>query len=472
MTNPQSGPYVLEVSREYGIYVNATRAIPQETDGLKDAARKALWVMRNRGKTKTVALSGAMTEQLLYVHGAAEDSINTLAAPFKNNLPCLKGLGNFGTKVDPGAFSAGRYTEVMKPEYAGDIIYTDLAVVPMEPNYDGSTEQPQTLLPILPLLLINGSVGIGVGYRCTILPRNPIEVTKAVEDVIAGKTPKRLDPYFSWAPTMGVEFLEYNANGAPVWQFSGRVSITDTSTLVVTELPFDYELEKFKEALTVLEDSGKIKSFEDHSSNEIEVTVKLPRGKAKGWSEDDALEFLGLYTRKTEQLVMVSADKRNIITYWYQKEDPITQYLKKWVEWRFSFYTNRYKNLLDIEEDRLVFLRLIKACHDKKLPSKLKSIRNKDHLEQEINAIAKMVKISVTDDHVSKVASFPTYRWTAEEYKKVVDEIKEAVVKCNGYRDLLSNTEKRRKVFSQEVGSVLSSFSTIQKQVESVRNPD
>ena len=112
---PSASEHLLSSSREYGLYVNKTRHIPNFADGLKDAMRKALYVMKSKGRTKTAALSGAMTDALLYAHGDASGSVNSLAAPFGNNVPLLKALGNFGTRLGPDEFSAPRYTEEEKP---------------------------------------------------------------------------------------------------------------------------------------------------------------------------------------------------------------------------------------------------------------------------------------------------------------------------------------------------------------------
>ena len=190
MTEQVTSQFLLGTSREYSLYANRTRHFPSFADGIKDAMRKALYVMKSRGRMKTAALSGAMTEALLYVHGDASDSINSLAAPFGNNVPMLKALGNFGTRLGPDEFAAPRYTEVEKPSYASELIYTDFDIIPMEPNYDGSTEQPQALLPPVPFLLFNGMVGVGIGWATRVLPRKPEHVVDALIDVLEGREPK------------------------------------------------------------------------------------------------------------------------------------------------------------------------------------------------------------------------------------------------------------------------------------------
>jgi DNA gyrase/topoisomerase IV subunit A len=89
--------FLLEAARKYSLYVCQERAIPSVTDGFKSSQRIAAWCMRNRNeKIKVAALSGAMVESNLYVHGDAQGAISAMAGPFCNNVPVFTGIGLFG----------------------------------------------------------------------------------------------------------------------------------------------------------------------------------------------------------------------------------------------------------------------------------------------------------------------------------------------------------------------------------------
>ena len=143
--------YLLDTSRDYSIYVCESRSIPKVTDGLKDGQRKALYLLRNRqDKIKTISLAGEMISSGLYLHGdsSASGAISLLAAPYTNNIPLLEGIGNFGTRVAPvEGIGAPRYTYVKRGTAAQNLVYQDLAIIPMQENYDGSTMEPVTFLP-------------------------------------------------------------------------------------------------------------------------------------------------------------------------------------------------------------------------------------------------------------------------------------------------------------------------------------
>jgi DNA gyrase/topoisomerase IV subunit A len=80
----KSSEYILDISRDYSLYVCSSRAIPSIADGLKDAQRKAMWLLRNKNeKIKTISLSGELISSNLYLHGdaSASGAISLLAAP-------------------------------------------------------------------------------------------------------------------------------------------------------------------------------------------------------------------------------------------------------------------------------------------------------------------------------------------------------------------------------------------------------
>ena len=177
ITVNSSSDYILQTSREYALYVCSNRAIPAVSDGLKHGQRMALWILRNRAeKIKTFALAGLLGFEKLHLHGekSATDAISLLAAPFKNNVCLIEGLGQFGSRIAPDGDGIGapRYTEVRRSKAAEAFLYKDLDLVPLEDNYDGSNKQPLHFLPLIPIVLLNGVSGTAVGWSTDILPRS------------------------------------------------------------------------------------------------------------------------------------------------------------------------------------------------------------------------------------------------------------------------------------------------------------
>jgi DNA gyrase/topoisomerase IV subunit A len=159
MTYDTTTDFIKDTSRDYSIYVCQSRGIPSEADGLKDAQRKALFVMKTKSeKIKTISLAGTMISENVYLHGdaAACDTVSLMAAPYCNNVCVLHGIGSFGTRIGPTNWGAPRYTYVKKSNITDALIYPDYDIIPLKENYDGSVMEPKTFLPIIPMVLLNG----------------------------------------------------------------------------------------------------------------------------------------------------------------------------------------------------------------------------------------------------------------------------------------------------------------------------
>lgn len=106
-------------------------------------------------------------------------------------IPLLDGHGNYGNMQGDGA-AAMRYTETRLSEFATEAVIGDLQVskdvVDWVPNFDESDMEPEYLPCKIPLLLINGTFGIGIGMRAEISRHNITEVLDATINLI--KNPK------------------------------------------------------------------------------------------------------------------------------------------------------------------------------------------------------------------------------------------------------------------------------------------
>lgn len=106
-----------EVEHMYKIYALDTikdRAIPNVVDGLKPVQRKALYTMWEMGlnhkttKRKVNTIAGSALKYSVHGNVSVEDSISSMAAWFKYNIPFIDGQGNFGSVFGDGP-AAGRY---------------------------------------------------------------------------------------------------------------------------------------------------------------------------------------------------------------------------------------------------------------------------------------------------------------------------------------------------------------------------
>lgn len=436
-----STEYINSTSLEYSIYT-LDRAIPSMIDGLKSAQRKAMYIMSKiNGEKKTVAIGGDMIASNIYLHGdsSANSTLSLMASPVANNIPLIQGVGFFGSVVETEAASP-RYTYCKKNINTEKLIYPDMNIVPMQDNYDGSTQEPTYFLPIIPTVLLNGVVGIAVGYKSTILPYTIKDIINNTLLAIDNKELKYMKPTFEGYGTN--DKVEHNGEGK--YTFSGKVDIIDSSTVKVVGLPPNLGLEKFVEKLIKMEEDGKIRDHSNNSTDVVDLEIKLPRGVAAEWTEVDAIKYLGLTTSITQSLVVLGSTGK-VRTY----GNDTNELIKDFVKLRFKHYVRRYEKLLEDAMSELRYKLLIKECFDKDIPVKIKNFKNRADMTTSVKELNEVIQAS--DVNVDTIVSFASYRWTEEYYQAVNEDINSIVANIGEYENMLQNENLIWDVYRAEV---------------------
>jgi len=268
------------------------RSLPHVMDGLKPSQRKILWAARKRNlvsEIKVAQLAGYVSENAAYHHGEVSltAAIVNMAQNFvgSNNLNLLVPNGQFGTRLQGGDDAASARYIFTSLEPIGSSILSkadDPGLTWLED--DGQTVEPEYYLPVIPMLLVNGSVGIGTGFSTEILPYNPRDlVTCLKQRLMGGKDMSgiRLTPW--WDGFKGPTIV--SADGKQVvtkglYQFLND----DTNRVRITELPVGTWTKVYKtfldELLSGVRESesasaGKyLKSFQE-AYNDVDVEFIL-----------------------------------------------------------------------------------------------------------------------------------------------------------------------------------------------------
>lgn len=161
---------------EYGSYVIEERAIPSQLDGLKPVQRRSLAAMKAGGMVgaKHYKLARVVGDIIGKYHPHGDSSvvgtIVQMVQKWKNNVPFLIGQGNWGS-ISGDSNAAMRYIEVKLDDYMSNLIFDNLEkdnVVPWQPNYDESLQEPRLLPLKYPFHLLNGTTGIAYGMATNI----------------------------------------------------------------------------------------------------------------------------------------------------------------------------------------------------------------------------------------------------------------------------------------------------------------
>lgn len=441
-----STEYLNKSSLEYSIYT-LSRQITG-IDGLKAAQRKVVYALSKvqGGKIKTMSLSGKMIEMEIYVHGdtSASDTSSGMASPVENNYPLIEGHGSFGTIPNP-KWAASRYTYLSAGKNTVNLLYPDMNIIPMKDNYDGSTQEPVHFLPIIPLSLL-GSSGLAVGYKANILPRKISDIIKNTINAIDGKEQYDMIPYYR---SFGCNDIVDNPEPKKYIVY-GKAEVLDASTVRITGLPVMYSLEKFIEKLISMEESGEIRDYDDSSTDTIDITVKLPRGKCNGWIEKDVIEYFKLSTKLSE-LITVLDENENVKVY-ENTSDLISDY----IEFRFGYYKKRYNKLLEDSNKEALYNILIKSCFDNDISGKLKTFKNKKELTDFISLLNE--EIGAEKSNIDKIASFPIYRWVNEYKDEVENKINIIIEQIESYNNILSSDKNIWNIYKEELNSLLKEY--------------
>ena len=259
------------------------RSLPHMMDGLKPSQRKILFGCFKKGlrsEIKVAQLAGYVSEHAAYHHGEVSlcGTIVGMAQNFvgSNNMNLLVPSGQFGSRLMGGKDAASARYIFTQLETIADKVFRkeDESIL----NYledDGLKVEPDYYLPTLPLLLVNGCVGIGTGFSTDIPPYNPTDLIHAFRE--------RLQNRLSTLKVVGVKPWWQGFKGRVIdggdgqWITKGEYSLNDDrNEITITELPVGVWTKDYKafldEYATTEEGKTKLLGFDDLYTDE---TVKF-----------------------------------------------------------------------------------------------------------------------------------------------------------------------------------------------------
>lgn len=355
------------------------RSIPNIFDGMKESQRKILYSVFLRKLTykkeslKVAQLSGYTAEHTLYEHGEDNllDTTRGMATryPGSNNVPVLLNDGQFGTRVENGKDGAsGRYIFTKEEPYTRDIFpEKDDAYLP-NVEHDGDIIEKVHYVGVIPMILINGSSGIGTGFSSSVPQYNPKDLIEWVRIWIStgGKVVEDLGN--GMIISEGPMLIPYYRN------FKGRIEMHGSKAMTygviedigknkhrVTELPIgkkSLSITKFKEKLDDMLEKKIIKDYDilgDEKDIDFVITED-PDGLKM------SLESLGLIDSVHTSNMVLFTDEKTLKRY-----KNVEEILNDFCEKRFELYKIR------------------RAGDINKLQEELKYTKNKIRFIEEVN---------------------------------------------------------------------------------------
>lgn len=270
--------------KHFSIYDNQ-RSIANGMDGLKISLRKILFAAFKKGGLKTeikvAQFSGYVSEHSGYHHGEASlnAAIVGMAQNFvgSNNINLFEPNGQYGTRLCGGRDSASERYIFTQLNPITRLIYRaeDDAVLEYLDD-DGQLVEPTFYAPIVPMVLINGTKGIGTGFSTDIMCHNPLQIIDHIQSMLLQK------PEAEWGPIepyyRGFKGLITPLSTPGKFLVRGLHTVhAATKQVRVTELPVGHWTEDFKKHLEALIETNAIKDYVDMSTDTVvDFTVTFP----------------------------------------------------------------------------------------------------------------------------------------------------------------------------------------------------
>ena len=359
------------------------RSIPNTMDGLKISLRKILFsAFKKNLKTeiKVAQFSGYVSEHSGYHHGEASlnAAIVGMAQNFvgSNNINLFEPNGQFGTRLQCGKDSASEryiFTQlnkltrlIFRPEDDKVLTYLD---------DDGQSVEPIYYVPIIPMILVNGTKGIGTGFSTDIMCHNPSQIMEYIRYKLGGSTvatelvstPPAVEPFYK-------NFKGTIRRVADTrYLFKGCYTILDEKKIRVTELPVGTWTDDYKKFLEHLiepqasKDKEKdkdtsapiVKEYNDMSTDtNVDITITMAPNIIKTYSEKST-EFecnmlektLGLYTTQSTTNMNLFDSKEKL-----KKYGSVEEIIDDYCVVRLDYYTKRKEYMIAALQKELMVL--------------------------------------------------------------------------------------------------------------------
>lgn len=329
--------------KSFSLYDNI-RSVPG-VDGMKPAQRKAIYGTlcrgENAGELQVERLSAAVSEKTDYHHGTGSMAATIVGMavtkyPGSNNMNLFVPEGQFGSRLtkEPGA---ARYIFSYLSPYFRQLFKKEDDCILEHYMVDGERIEPKFYLPILPLVLINGATGMGTGHACEIKSYHPEQIRDACVKVLEGKTLTRRT-LVPWFRGFHGKVTRNPETGQVIT--TGKLTVENSTTIRITELPVGVFLDQYKDHLNKLEEQELIKDYEDSSTEDgFNFRVTVPR-TTTALPEEHLYQKFKLTSRDTENFTLWNSS--GVLQRFESAEDVISMY----VPWRLGFYEQRRQKLI------------------------------------------------------------------------------------------------------------------------------
>jgi len=334
------------------------RSIPHMLDGMKPGQRKTLFACFKRSLSttslKVAQLAGYIAEHTAYHHGevSLHGTIVNLAQNYvgSNNLAMLVPDGQFGTRLQGGKDHASARYIFTKLDPLARMIFPksdeeNLKIV----EDDGEPVEPVSYVPVIPMVLVNGSQGIGTGFASTMPNYNPLDLIECLRQLLKKQPMSRIKPWYRGFTGSVTEKLSENIISTTgvyeVYANQYRVNVTD--------LPVGEWTSKYKTFLDGLVELQYILSYREfHSDTQVDFDIYFKAGVFEFLHANDGFEEILNLSQKLMSPNMTLLDEKGCL----REFKNVKEVLEIFYTVRLHQYDLRIKSeLVQLKKERQIF---------------------------------------------------------------------------------------------------------------------
>ena len=461
---------------EYASYVVRDRAIPDLVDGFKPVQRRIMHTLFEMDDGRFMKVANVVGACMKY-HPHGDSSIYEALVNLANSELFIEKQGNFGNFLTGDGAAAARYIECRLKPFAKKVLYNP-EITEYADSYDGRNKEPVLFPAKIPVVAIQGTMGIAVGMSTQILPHNLFEVLEAEKKALRGK---KFSLYPDFPGGGIIDVSEYD-DGRGKIAVRARLNASDPKKLVIEELPYGVTSDSMIASIEKANATGRLKiaSISDYTAEKAQIEICWQRNV---YSEDmvDVLYA----TTDCEKKISVNP---LVIVNGYPKAVSITEMIRFHAKHLVEVLTAELQNEKKKLEDRLWARTLERIFIEERIYKEIETKKSAEDVKAAIISgfgpfSSELGGQELSDDDIERLLKIPIRRislFDIERNKEEIREIQGSIDKINynlehiidyaedyltELEDMCDREEFRRR-------TEISSFETLNARQVAVRNMD